>query len=349
MENQELLNNEPELVENQIEKPQEKILPIEPEKKETLTLRDSLEQALNVNKEQKKEIKLEQEPVKQGNQEEFRLIPKEWNDKEKASFEGLKDNPETVDAYNVLIERYENMRKDYHKKNQDRSELAKKVDLWDNVLDEEAKASLKQKGIEAHDYFKNLLEVEKSLINNPADTIKKIMDIYQIDKSSVFTEPKEIDEGSESDYLDYDKELAKVKEELKAIKERDDLKKQQYQRNQQESTAKTIQDFKHTTDDTGELKYPLFEDVKEEMGLLINQGKAKTLEEAYNNAPTILLKQKEQELQKKAEDDIEKERQKVAKAKRASTGLNSSKSGYNKSFNGSDLRSILSEQLSKYK
>jgi hypothetical protein len=272
------------------------------------------EVAEEVIEETTEDIQEDKEPVIEEKEEEFKLIPKEWNKEEKAKFEAALENPDLKDAAGAFIDRYENLKRDYYKKSTERAEFAKTASVWDDVFNSDAKAALEARGIDAPEYVKRLLNVERQLINNPAETIKRLMDTYKVDL-------KTITGDSLDDVLDYDETLTEIKKELKELKN----EKVQSQTNtaaaQQNEVAKQVKDFEFAVDETGELKFPMFKNVKDEMGILLQKGTAKTLEEAYNMSPTVKIKTLEENQVKNDKASIEDDKRKIAKAKKAARGV----------------------------
>jgi hypothetical protein len=252
-------------------------------------------------------------------EQEFKLIPKEWTKKEQEVFQEALDNPDLKDAAEAFISRYESLREGFHKKAGERAEFAKKQSMWDEVFDDKAKEALRQRGINEPEYVKRLLNVERNLIANPAETIKRLMEAYKVDPQMV------VSGSSDDDITDYDKTIAEMKKEIAGLKQGKQQTAEQAAVNEEAYIAKQVKDFEFAIDETGELKYPLFSSVKDEMGILLQKGKAKTLEEAYNMSPTV----KSDKLEKKAElqsrQDIEDEKRKVAKAKKAARGITNRK------------------------
>jgi len=258
---------------------------------------------------------VEDQPQEEEKEEEFKLIPKEWTKKEQESFQDALDNPDLKEAAEAFISRYESLRKDYHKKAGERADFAKRVSSIDDIFDSNAKEALRQKGMSEADYLKSLINVEKSLIANPADTIKKLAEIYKVDLKQTVS-------NTDDGVIDYDKTLAEMKQELADIKNEKANTKAQTAAKEEAYIAKQVKDFEFAIDDTGESKYPLFKEVKTEMGNLINEGKAKTLEEAYEMSPTVKLKRLEELKELESREDLEAEKRRVVKAKKAAKGIN---------------------------
>ena len=311
-ENNDLANNLKNALNEALGKPEVVI-----EEKEGIVENENeiVEQETQSNNDALEESEKEQSEEVNQIEEEFKLIPKEWKKEEKEKFEAVLNNPETKEAAEVLISRYENLRKDYHRKAGERAEYAKQVSSWDEIFDDRAKEALKARGIEAPEYVKRLLSVEQSLITNPAPTIKKLMEAYKVD-------PKQfVSDESNDEVVDYDKTITELKKEVAQLKQGNVQNETDIAARQDAEIAKQIQDFKFAIDESGEPKHPLFEEAYDEMSSLIVKGKAKTLEEAYEMSPTVQLAKMQAEAERQKEVDLQEEKRKVAKAKKAAKGI----------------------------
>jgi len=311
-ENNDLANNLKNALNEALGKPEVVI-----EEKEGIVENENeiVEQETQSNNDALEESEKEQSEEVNQIEEEFKLIPKEWKKEEKEKFEAVLNNPETKEAAEVLISRYENLRKDYHRKAGERAEFAKQVSSWDEIFDDRAKEALKARGIEAPEYVKRLLSVEQSLITNPAPTIKKLMEAYRVD-------PKQfVNDESNDEVVDYDKTITELKKDVAQIKQGNVQKETNIAARQDAEIAKQIRDFKFAIDESGEPKHPLFEEAYDEMSSLIVKGKAKTLEEAYEMSPTVQLTKMQAEAERQKKVDLEEEKRKVAKAKKAAKGI----------------------------
>lgn len=261
----------------------------------------------NVDEEEK------EEEEKQNN--EFKLIPNEWTDSEKQRFKAALENPETKEIAEVMINRYQNLKRDYLKKAEERADFAKKTSEWDEIFDERAKAALKARGIEAPQYVRNLLAVEQKLLQEPVPMLKRLMEAYKVNPKQL------VDDDSEDDVVDYDKTITEMKKEIANLKNGKAQSETESAAIEQAYIAKQIRDFEFATDENGEPKYPLFSKVKREMYDLLNSGEAKTLEEAYELSPSVKLAKLEQDAERSKKVNIQEERKKVAQAKKAAKGL----------------------------
>jgi len=273
-----------------------------------------VEQETQGNNEAHEETEKEQSEEVKAIEEEFKLIPKEWKKEEKEKFESILNNPETKEAAEVLISRYENLRRDYHRKAGERAEYAKQVSVWDEIFDSRAKEALKAKGLDEAQYVRNLIGIEHQLKTNPVQTIKWLASKAQVD-------PKQLLDNADDGIVDYDKTITELKKEVAQIKQGNVQNETNIAARQDAEIAKQIRDFKFAIDESGEPKHPLFEEAYDEISSLIVKGKAKTLEEAYEMSPTVQLAKMQAEAERQKEVDLQEEKRKVAKAKKAAKGI----------------------------
>jgi hypothetical protein len=125
--------------------------------------------------------------------------------------------------------------------------------------------------------------------------------------------------------VDYDKTITEMKKELDELKNSKKQSETQSAATEEAYIAKQIKDFEFAIDDNGEPRYPLFKEVKDEMGILLNKGKAKTLEEAYEMSPTVRAQAIEAKSAMRSREDIEEEKRRVTKAKKAAKGVSNKK------------------------
>ena len=287
------------------------------------SLKDAMSQAMGRKVEEPQEVEEEEEDAEvekdePKQEEEFKLIPKEWTKKEQETFQAALDNPDLKEATEAFIARYENLRKDYHRKAGERADYAKKVSVWDDVFDGRAKEALKARGIDEPEYVKRLLNVERQLITNPAETIKKLAEAYKVDLRQAV-------DNNDDDVIDYDKTIAEMKKEIADLKNNNKQTETDTAATEDAYIAKQVKDFEFAIDESGEPMYPLFKEVRDEMGILLQNGKAKTLEDAYEMSPTVKLAKLEETSKSQSRNDMEEEKRKVAKAKKAARGISNNK------------------------
>lgn len=284
-------------------------------------------EAQDQDQDQEEDISAEDKGEDNEEEDLFPIISKDWSKEEQERFTSALKTPELKEAASVFTERYEQLKKGFYKKADETANLKKTLSAWEEVYDSGAKETLAKRGINEQDYVKQLLQVDRMLSQNPAETIKKIMEGFKVTPDQMGFSTSKADDADGDDFFDSDnKQIDQLKKEIADLKSSMQQEKTQVVEQQQKSVESQIRDFKHAIDDNGEPKYPLFEEVKEEMSIFLQNGKASTLEEAYNMSPTI----KEKKLSAKSEADekakLEADRKKVQDAKRASRGVSNKKS-----------------------
>lgn len=101
------------------------------------------------------------------------------------------------------------------------------------------------------------------------------------------------------------------------------LERQRIQ-NEERGYQNQINDFVNTKDANGKLKFEHFEDVRKDMGLLLSNGRAESLEDAYNKALFLNESLRDKVLMKKTKE--EETRRRLASSKKASFNVKSSSS-----------------------
>lgn len=271
-------------------------------------------------------------------EEEFPVIPNDWTAEEKERFQSALDNPELKDQASVLIDRYNNLKKGFYKKAEEGAELKKQVSAWNDIFDDNAKAQLNKNGFDEHQYVQHMMSVDRRLSTEPAAVINELMEAYKVSPDQLGLAKGE---SSDDSYFDYDNEINQLKNEVTSLKSQ--LKGNEAARINQEqvSVQSQLRDFEHSIDENGDPLYPLFNEVKEEMAILIQAGKANDLKEAYNKAPTVVKSQLERQAEIKSKKDLEADRKKVADAKRASRGITNKVSSPSPVKRSGDIRADL--------
>jgi len=284
-----------------------------------------------------KEGEVEGDKKSDSDNEDFPLVPNEWTSEEKEKFEDLLENPETKEAAKVLINRYDNLKKGFYKKADELAHTKKNLSEFDEIFDP-YKDVLKQRGHTPASYVNRLLDVDRQLSVNPESVIKNLMEAYKV------TPDKLGFSNDADDYYDND-EITQLKKEIQELKAQGARKAEDEGRSQQETYANMIRDFKFTVNEQGEPKYPLYEEVKEEMAILLQKGKASTLEEAYNLSPTVKEKTFEQQQEMKKQLELEEARKSARRAKKASKGVKPSAGSSSAANDSVDLKDMLSREF----
>lgn len=284
--------------------------------------------------EEAKEVEVEEKE-----DDAFSLIPKEWSAEEKDKFEDLleSDDPLLKDAAKVLTERYSGLRKGFHKKAEELASVRKEYAPIKELFDPHMQA-LQQLGQTPDSYVKNLMVWDSKLAQAPEAAIKELMETYKVT-------PEKLGFSNDADDYYEDDKIARLEKEIESLK---NAGKQQLQSKEQASERQVLQavnDFKHAIDENGEAKYPLFEDVRHEMEILIRNGKATTLEEAYKISPTVKEKTFQSRQEQEKQKQLEAERRKAREAKRSSKTVKSSTGSKLQSVDTRSLEEMLAEGL----
>ena len=173
----------------------------------------------NVSEEQEpiEEIKEEVKPeegTKESDDEEFPKIPTDWSKEERERFETALDDPALKEQAAVFIERYNHLKKGFYKKAEETAELKKSVSAWNDIFDANAKAALEKRGIDEVQYTRNLMNVDRLLSQDPAGTLKRLMEGYKVTPEQLgFSATKE----STEDYYNTDDEINQLRNEIKEL------------------------------------------------------------------------------------------------------------------------------------
>lgn len=307
---------EAELMSLKVEEKQEEVSEIEQEKSET-----------------KEEIP--ETDDKEEKDDAFPLIPKEWTAEEKEEFEAVLANPELKKSAELMITRYDNLKKGFYKKADELASTKKEVSEWNDIFDP-YKDALKQRGYTPTAYVGRLIGVDRRLSAEPDKVIKELMEAYKV------TPEKLGFSNGADDYYEND-EISQLKKKIESLENTYKTTAVSAERTEEESNARAIRDFKFAIDESGEPKYPLFDEVKEEMAILLNSGKAKSLEDAYSKSPTVKEKLAEAEKERRSKEDLEAARKKAVIAKKAGKGVKNTSDASYSGTTTKDLSELLKE------
>jgi len=214
-------------------------------------------------------------------------------------------NNQPPEAQEWLLERHKSMEGDYTKKSQEIAATQRQYDAIKDALTpyehEFASAGLDHAGA-----VRKLAAVHQALKTDGRSAILNLAQTYGINLD---------EEGQE--YTD--PALRQTQSQLSAIEQRIARQEQAAQQTQQEALVSTIKTFEEATDGNGKLLHPHFQVLQDDITALFNAGLAKDLGEGYSKAMSMrpdLAAPKPQPKANRAE--------KVAKAKKAATGIKSS-------------------------
>lgn len=263
--------------------------------------------------------------------------PNEWTQEEKDLFEEAVAKEELKPLVEKMKDRYGNLKKGFYKKAE---ELAneKKFSSQFREIFEPYEDALKKNGHTPSSYVKDLVKWDIAFTKDAPTAIKSLMEAFSVT-------PDKLGFSNDADYYE-NEETAQLRLENERLKKKiygnSDLSK----RNAENSAAEQIRDFKYSLNELGEPKYPLFDEVRHEMQIILNAGKAQTLEEAYNLSPTVREKELNSKMLEKEKGELESARIKAAKAKKMARSVKPSKTASSSGGAGLDFKAALAANLS---
>jgi hypothetical protein len=311
--------------------PMEQVAEVTTEAPQNTTLADAFKQAFDNAKEKVPETKIEeapeetteevQEEVKEEEKDEteeitekeFPLIPKDWSAEEKASFEALlaSDDPDKRLAAEILIERYNLLKKGFYNKTMEYSQKTRELKELEGVF-KPYEQQMQTQGVNKTQYIQNMIQWEQVLHKDPVGGVKKVMEVFGVRPEQLIPQDEySFNEGELTMDNNYgNNELTQVKTELQNLKA--------YIANL--PIQEQIRQFETATTPEGKPAHPRFKEVAPLMGTLIQQsGNTLDLPSAYKKAIRIFDDQDESPSSPVV--DIEKLKQKVAQAKKASKSV----------------------------
>lgn len=242
--------------------------------------------------------------------------PLHWSAEDKAAFAKV-----PKDAQEFVLRRHKAMEADYTRKTQEVADTKRFKDNFDQLLNP-YRNQFAMHGMDDVGAVRYLLGNFQALQQNPAQFLMNLAQQYGVDFSQK-------QDGT------VDPTIQALQGEISSLRSQiaQTTQAQQYQVNS--SLLNQVNAFRDEKDATGNLKHPHFETVRKDMSVLIESGRAQTLDEAYPLAvrlhPDIYDKSLEQsilEKQKAAQVEADKktldeQKQKADKAKKAASGIRS--------------------------
>jgi len=243
----------------------------------------------------------------------------------------------------VVLNRNEELLKAFNEKAREASAAKKGSEDWNKLLDP-YKSQLTAAGMEPQKWIGSILQGVHNLQQNPAAVIKDLIGTYKVSAADLGIKTEQ-SEGEDLFHGENDPKVTKLETTIDTLQSRlDSFENANTQRNNQ-SVQGEIATFKDETDSNGNLTHPHFAEARDEMGILMQTGKARTIQEAYNQSPTV--RSKALEVVKSPEDNkkaLKKAREEAAKAKKAGKTVKT-RSGPSNHLNGLTLRDELQAQL----
>jgi hypothetical protein len=254
--------------------------------------------------EEVEEVEVEEEPEDVAEDEEDEPLepPQHWAAKHKEVFSSL-----DREGQEFLLERHKDMEGDYTRKMQEIAPLRKKYDSLEDVFGPH-RQELAILGLDEVSAVRQLLAIREQLKTDPQATLMSLAQEFGVD----FTQSED----------DTDPAVLSLRNELNQIKTQQAQKDLEAQQQSQNTLIQQVEDFRTATDESGNLKHPLFEELRDDMGKLIEVGFAADLDDAYSQA--LARRSPESSNQPAKKEDVKEERkEKVRKAKKAAAGVKS--------------------------
>lgn len=255
----------------------------------------------------------EQEEVQQ--EEEVKELealnaPQHWPKDFKEKF-----NSWQPDMQHLFKERYDAMESDYTKKTQSLAKYKKRNEALDEIYGP-FRDDFQRAGMDDVAATRQLLAAHKYLREDPKQAIKWLAQSYGVDLGEVTGDTTPDDEYA-------DPQMKALQQQVAQLSGFIQNQQTQQQNMQQQSTQSLIDQFAAEKDESGNIKYPHFEAVRNRMGALINNNDAKDLATAYDMAvyadPKLRQEMLDNYATKKTQQTVKTDAVKKAKKAQRST------------------------------
>jgi len=254
----------------------------------------------------------EQEEVQQEEAKELEALkaPQHWP----------KDFSEQFDSWqpevqHLFKERYDAMESDYTKKTQGLAKYKKRNEALDEIYGP-FRDDFQRAGMDDVAATRQLLAAHKYLREDPQQAIKWLAKSYGVDLTAVND-----DTATEDEYAD--PQIKSLQQQVAQLSGFIQNQQTQQQNMQQQSTQSLIDQFAAEKDESGNVKYPHFEAVRNRMGALINTNDAQDLATAYDMAvyadPKLRQEMLDNYANKKTQQTVKTDAVKKAKKAQRST------------------------------
>ena len=248
-------------------------LPEEAEVKEEVVAEtaEPTEEETAVEEEVAEEEVAAEEPVEEEKPLEALEAPKHWAKEFKARFEKLDPN-----GQHLFMSRYKDLEADYTKKTQNLAQYRKRNEALDEIYGP-YKDDFQRAGMDEVAATRQLLAAHKYLKEDPKQALKWLANSYGVDLGEVTGDAPQDDEYTDPQIKSLQQQVAQLSGFIQN-------QQRTQQQNQVESTQSIIDQFAQAKDEQGNIKHPHFESLRDTMGVFINSGKAKDLDQAYEMA-----------------------------------------------------------------
>ncbi len=202
--------------------------------------------------------------------------PGSWSAEERAEFSDL---PEKVQA--AVLRREGDRDRGFSRKQAELSEKSKRYDAFDAVI-EPYKDNFALHGIDPANLFNQYIAIDKSMTADPVGTLRMLAERAGVDLSSL--NPEAAGETPNPELAELRRELNETRQQVSSFQTRQEQTLATEQEQRQTALQGQLEAFAGETDESNNLKYPHFEELRATMGVLISSGGAKDLDAAYSQA-----------------------------------------------------------------
>jgi len=303
-------------------------------------------------KEVSEEVTEKVETKEEVKSEEVADVPNNWNEEERKAFEDIPDEIITQDGTaislkamkDVVLTRNEGLLKAFNEKAREASDAKKGTEEWNTLLDP-YQPQLTAAGMERQQWIGTILKDVHRLQQNPTAVIKELMGAYKVSATDLGIKTEQ-SEDEDSFHGENDPKVTKLETTIDDLRSRLDSFENANVQQKNQSVQDELVAFKGELDGKGNLTHPLYGEVRDEMGILMQTGKARTMQEAYEKSPTV--RAKALEVVTSPEDTkaaLKKAREEAAKAKRAGKTVKTRSGTTNNSHVGLSMRETLQRNM----
>lgn len=222
-----------------------------------------------------------QEAVAPSDQAKALNAPDHWPAERRQAFNAL---PE--DARKVTFGFIKDLQAGYTRKMQDVSDQVRFADAVSGLFTQDHYAQMQREGVTVVDAVKNLIDLHEFASRDPAGYVKWAMQRFNVKPEHLFENAQQQAGTKEDESIDdilidptvkqLRTELADVKNKLASFSQTEEQRRQQEAQQQRQSHQQalnavfgTLQQFRSSLDDDGNLKYPHFDALQKPIGALM--------------------------------------------------------------------------------
>lgn len=251
--------------------------------------------------EDEEEVEESEDDAEEGPKEEKLDPPEHWSAADKEVF-----SKQSKEGQEFLLRRHKEMEADYTRKSQDIAKDKRQMDSIKDAL-EPYRHQFERSGLDYAGAVRQLASWDSALRTGGRDALMQLAQAYQINLS----------EPESDEYID--PQVKQLQDQVKQMQTLTSQQMQAAQQARQKQVSDLIQTFRDEKDETGNLRHPHFESLKDDITALFNAGLATDLKSGYQKALAM-----RPDLQIVKETPKVDQAERVRKAKKAATGVKSS-------------------------